>query len=36
MEASTLIIQIQRDLEKVNRQLLQHPYVQSVEQAKIP
>lgn len=36
MEASTLIIQIQRNLEKVNRQLLQHPYVQSIEQAKIP
>jgi len=36
MRASTLIGRIRRDLEKVNEQLLQHPYVRSIEQGKIP
>lgn len=35
MQAGTLIDQIRRDLEKVNRQLLEHPYVQSFDQGKI-
>ncbi|MFQ5932950.1 MAG: transcriptional regulator [Nitrospiraceae bacterium] len=36
MQASTLIDRIRRDLEKVNRQLLKHSYVESIEQGKIP
>ncbi|MFQ5852344.1 MAG: hypothetical protein ACE5JU_17405 [Candidatus Binatia bacterium] len=35
MQASALIDKIRRDLEKVNEQLLRHPYIQSIEKGQI-
>lgn len=35
LEAKTLFDQIRRDLEPVNEQLLQHPYVQALEEGKL-
>lgn len=35
LEAKTIFDQIRRDLEPVNEQLLQHPYVQALEEGKL-